>query len=217
VVLTVLTGIALASITGMDAEGFRNLAIIFLVIDLTSFALSMKMIPGGFSQAKQAICHMGRITTKKGAKNTRALFFFIIYGCFEAALVMMLGNIIAVYGATINFLLWIRPVAYIASVFGMLTCVVPIDMTYNGHMGSALILFICTNTIVNYLLGFLVVLAKLTALSLVIWIIMDIVCLLYIIGFIIDYRYAPTFQKLWLVFTNFAVVILIDTYAQFVF
>lgn len=92
VILTILLGVIFMNIIDLTISDYKTMVITFLVIDLICFAFFMKLIPGGFNQASQAVCHMGRLKTKSGEKNIKAMIFFILYGIFEAILVLILGN-----------------------------------------------------------------------------------------------------------------------------
>lgn len=178
------------------------------------FFISKMLIPGGYSSLKQAICHMGRMRTKKGEKNLKGAFFIGLFFSLNALIVVILGMLLLEHAhEDISF----RISAYLcisSAIFSILTGIVPIDLYEKWHLFCAFAYFIICNFWLLNLLIFLMLLGYASIYMKVMFVLVAFNGICYIIGYSKNYRYTATFQKLWLLFTGLSFVLLMQYFSS---
>ncbi len=175
---------------------------------IAGYFLSTKMAPEGYSHFKQAICHLGRIRTKKGSLNLKSSAIFAITFLLQS------GNLLFLIPKLIHYVpsnpawIYITVACILTAITTLLTGMVPIDLFEKSHVRLGLVSVVSGTTWILIILyglwlhGFGTPLINSLALSL------NTIAILYMIGYFSHYRYTGFLQKIWMLIINFAVVVL---------
>ena len=118
-----------------------------MVLSLVNFFLSTSHHTGGYKYSKQVVSHIGRFRVH-GEKNNKSLVFFfffsLFYGLFTTNIAhyFLYSDFVGLEGASVNHLQYAGIFLYIASVFGILMSVIPLDIHRWKHLLSAFITFV---------------------------------------------------------------------------
>lgn len=211
VAIFALIGVAIFYFTARYPMFYRVQFILVPIIYVSAiecYFLAKKYAPDGYNHFKQAICHLGRIRTKKGSLNLRSSEWFAI------AFFLQSGNLLFLIPKFLKYVpsnpswIYITAASIFTAITTLLTGIVPIDLFEKAHIrlglasvisGTVWILFILYGL---WMHGFGTLLIKSLAVSL------NSIAILYMVGYITHFRYVGFIQKIWMLIINFSVVVL---------
>ena len=177
-------------------ERYLVIAQVALVGLIITFMISSKLVVDGYSVAKQAICYMGSMTGRRsGSSNKWALVFFIAFGLLYGVLNFMLMHFYTTHYPEMTGLRVSSVFLFISTLVIIMMSLIPIDVHELKHLFTALLVFTITELAsfasaihfiankINYPLLYVVVAIEL------------VLAVLYVWGYITNYRYTAVFQK----------------------
>ena len=179
----------------------------FFII-VSGYFVAKELVPGGYSHLKQAICHLGRIRTKKGAKNLPSSGIFASIFFLQSTNLILLGSEMFQMGRENWVWAILTAMCFISVVCYIMTGITPIDLFEPFHTNMGLLSVFFSTAFVLFILYMLWVLGIAAPWMPVFAIIISIVIFIYMKGYIQDYRYTGSFQKVWLLVMNIAFVLL---------
>ncbi len=182
--------------------------IVNLIIIIGGYFAAKELVPGGYSHLKQAICHLGRIRTKKGYMNLPSSGIFALIFFLQSLNLMLLGAKMLQFAQGSWVWVILTVFCYMSVVCYLLTGISPIDLFENFHTNMGLASVFCSTAFVLFILYMLWVLGIAAPWMPVFAIIISIVIFFYMKGYIQDYRYTGSLQKIWLLFINISFVLL---------
>ncbi len=184
------------------------LPIVNLILIIGGYFAAKELVPGGYSHLKQAICHLGRIRTKKGSMNLPSSGIFALIFFLQSTNLMLLGA--KMFELAQQSWVWaiLTAFCYSSVVCYLLTGISPIDLFENFHTNMGLASVFSSSAFVLFILYMLWVLGLAAPWMPVFAIIISIVIFFYMKGYIQDYRYTGSLQKVWLLFMNISFVLL---------
>lgn len=214
-IIIVGSGIPVRLFLQISSEGYQIVGYSALIAMTICFFVAKKLIPGGYSVSKQAICHMGRMRTKKGENNLKAAFLFAVFFSIEAILIIFLGNLLAVHAKEDLVFAIISYLCYFSAISCVLTGIVPIDLYERLHLFAAFVYLISTNIWLVTLMSLLWMVGKASLLMQIEVILVSITAVLYFWGYFTNFRYTAMFQKFWIMFVTLAFVICIQYFSAY--
>jgi hypothetical protein len=213
VVMSAFTGLGVmvyyfTAISPMFYAIQKILVPIFYFAAIECYFMAKKRAPDGYSHLKQAICHLGRIRTKKGSLNLRASAWFAFSFFLQS------GNLLFLIPKMIKYIpsnaswIYITFASIFTAITSMLTGIVPIDLFEKAHVRLGLSSVLSSTVWILIILyglwmhGLGSILINSIAVSL------NLIAILYMVGYITHYRYVGFIQKIWMLIINFSVVLL---------
>lgn len=184
---------------------YLPIAQVALVGLILTFIISSKLVVDGYSVAKQAICYMGSMTGRRsGLSNKWAMVFFIAFGILYGVLNFMVMHFYKTFYPDSIGLRVSSVFLFISTLVIIMMSLIPIDVHELKHLYVALLVFTITelasfSSAIHFIAQGIVFpfLYIVVAIELVL-------AVLYVWGFITNYRYTAVFQKTCIMTTGIA-------------
>lgn len=183
------------------------------VVAITFYFLSTRAAPDGYSHLKQAICHLGRIRSKKsGSLNLKTAKNFAICMFLLSTNAYFLGSELIKLSSGSLFWTVVTVLCYFSGTTCTLTGISPIDLFEKLHTNTG-ILTVATGT-TWMLMIFYTSWAFGTAFlwMQILAVIISITAGIYLTFYVFNVRYAGFLQKLWMFFINLRIFLFYLTF-----
>jgi hypothetical protein len=182
------------------------------MIALTANFLGSTFTAVEYDPLKRAICHMGRLRSYHGIKNTKSVALWIGFGFSGGILGFFLGELMTTHYFNSTTLFLVGLIGYFGSIIVIMVTLIPIDVHRKYHLISSFILFLIPLSINILVFTYLLYEGSLQ-IFLFFPLLQWISSALYAIGYIKRYMYTAIFQKSCLLMGFFSIYLYINIFS----